>query len=127
MNEKKRSVGITVLGVLVIIHSLVCLSGIIIAPFVVGCILNLGALSFEIAVFISAVGLLRQKSWSRISTMVLVALYLVIELRGLIASARFAKVDLVHQELLVSQAIWIIFEIFIIWYLSSPKVKAQFK
>ncbi|MEI7905042.1 MAG: hypothetical protein WCI43_06475 [Candidatus Firestonebacteria bacterium] len=133
--DKQRPFGITVLGILLLTHSLVYIFGIIIAPRILGNIPKFtfwAALMFEIAVFISAVGLLWLKRWSRISTMVLVAIYIVNELRILIscisATARVAKIYLAfYQKLLVQDAIWVIFEMLIILYLSSPKVKAQFK
>jgi len=130
--EKKRSVGIIVLGVFLLINSLRIIAGLIFS-------IGMGPISLFLALYlfgsgtvaiISAVGLLLLKNWARILTLILIVLNIIRAslyfIKGVNVSASFGG----HQVLFpmaVELAIIVIVGILIVCYLNSPKVKEQFK
>lgn len=132
--EKKRSVGIIVLGVFLLINSLRIIAGLI---FSIG--IGMGPISLFLALYlfgsgtvaiISAVGLLLLKNWARILTLILIVLNIIRAslyfIKGVNVSASFGGRQVLFP-MAVELAIIVIVGILIVCYLNSPKVKEQFK
>jgi len=72
--EKRRSVGVTILGIFLILFSLLSFGAMFLSPVIFKNLRLLVLSTFYLVMFITAIGILRLESWARITALVLFAI-----------------------------------------------------
>jgi len=123
--DKKRSIGLTILGILIIAESIYGLYNIGRGLFLIRlfnlriAVTIIAALSYIICGF----GVLRLYSWARITGIIISYYYIVATFIPVVVFQMFKQIP----NILMPSIIRWIWYCFVIFYLTRPKVKEQFK
>lgn len=133
--EKKRSVSLSILGILFILNGLGGFKTIFLYPAIVKNLVFLTyGVFYTVAVIITGVGILLLRRWARIMALFFVAIKTIQLIAGIITdipmikkSAEFASVHPPISSLIIATIIIFIVGCGVMYYLTRPKIKEQFK
>lgn len=86
-----------------------------------GAFAGVALLLFGVLYIVNGIGLLKLRPWGRLLTIILVAISLLLGLRGLLTSAMHVQVGLIVWQLII-----LAIDVWILVYMSKPHVKQAF-
>ena len=131
--EKKRSVGITIVGILFILNSLLSVGFIFSLTASMNSVSAIVSIGWALILFLTGIGILQLRSIARMTAIALIVIQAInatartiIDLNFMIqelSSPKAATMAIGSLTLILGIGICIV----IVYYLTRPKVKAQFK